>query len=37
LRARPGDDGASAYADDVYGLDTPGVAKAVMATAATAQ
>jgi hypothetical protein len=37
LSARPGDDGAIAYADDVYGLDTPGVPKAVMATAATAQ
>ena len=37
LSARPGDDGAIAYADDVYGLDTPGAAKAVMATAATAQ
>jgi len=37
LTARPGEDGAIAYADDVYGLDTPGVAKAVMATAATAQ
>jgi murein L,D-transpeptidase YcbB/YkuD len=37
LTARPGEDGAIAYADDVYGLDTPGAAKAVMATAATAQ
>ena len=36
LSARPGEDGAIAYADDVYGLDTPGAAKAVMATAATA-
>jgi murein L,D-transpeptidase YcbB/YkuD len=37
LTARPGEDGAIAYADDVYGLDTPGASKAVMATAATAQ
>ena len=37
LSARPGEDGAIAYADDVYGLDTPGAGKAVMATAATAQ
>ncbi len=37
LTARPGEDGAIAYADDVYGLDTPNASKAVMATAATAQ
>jgi len=37
LTARPADDGTIAYADDVYGLDTPGATKAVMATAATAQ
>ena len=37
LTARPGDDGKVAYADDVYGLDTPGSSKAIMATAATAQ
>jgi L,D-transpeptidase YcbB len=37
LTAQPGDDGTIAYADDVYGLDTPGATKAVMATAATAQ
>ena len=37
LTARPGDDGTIAFAEDVYGLDMPGAAKAVMATAATAQ
>jgi murein L,D-transpeptidase YcbB/YkuD len=37
LTARPGEDGAIAYADDVYGLDTPGAGKAILATAATAQ
>jgi len=37
LSARPGEGGAIAYADDVYGLDTPGAGKAVLATAATAQ
>jgi len=37
LTARPGEDDAIAYADDVYGLDTPNASKAVMATAATAQ
>jgi L,D-transpeptidase YcbB len=37
LTAQPADDGTIAYADDVYGLDTVGAAKAVMATAATAQ
>ena len=37
LTALPGEDGAIAYADDVYGLDTPNASKAVMATAATAQ
>jgi murein L,D-transpeptidase YcbB/YkuD len=37
LTAQPSDDGAIAYAEDVYGLDTVGAAKAVMATAATAQ
>ena len=37
LTAQPNEDGTIAFADDVYGLDTPGAAKAVMATAATAQ
>jgi murein L,D-transpeptidase YcbB/YkuD len=37
LTAQPADDGTIAYAEDVYGLDTVGAAKAVMATAATAQ
>jgi murein L,D-transpeptidase YcbB/YkuD len=37
LTAQPGTDGTIAFADDVYGLDTPGATKAVMATAATAQ
>ena len=37
LTAQPGDDGTIAYANDVYGLDTPGATKAVMTTAATAQ
>ena len=37
LTAQPGDGGEIAYAEDVYGLDTVGAAKAVMATAATAQ
>jgi len=37
LTARPGDEGTIAYAEDVYGLDTPGAAKAVLATAGTAQ
>jgi murein L,D-transpeptidase YcbB/YkuD len=37
LTAQPADDGTIAYADDVYGLDTVGAAKAAMATAATAQ
>ncbi len=37
LTARPGESGTIAYADDVYGLDTPGAAKAVMTSAATAQ
>jgi murein L,D-transpeptidase YcbB/YkuD len=37
LTANSGDDGVIAFADDVYGLDTPGAAKAVMATASTAQ
>jgi murein L,D-transpeptidase YcbB/YkuD len=37
LTAQPNEDGTIAYADDVYGLDTPGATKAVMATAATAQ
>ena len=37
LTAETGEDGSIAYANDVYGLDTPGATKAVMATAATAQ
>ena len=37
LTAQPGSDGAIAFANDVYGIDTAGAAKAVMATAATAQ
>jgi len=37
LTAQPNGDGTIAFADDVYGLDTPGATKAVMATAATAQ
>jgi len=37
LTAQPGDGGEIAYAEDIYGLDTVGAAKAVMATAATAQ
>ena len=37
LTARPGDNGTIAFAEDIYGLDMPGAAKAVMATAATAQ
>lgn len=37
LTAQPAEDGTIAFADDVYGLDTPGATKAVMATAATAQ
>jgi murein L,D-transpeptidase YcbB/YkuD len=37
LSAEPKDDGTNAYANDVYGLDTPGAAKAIMTTAATAQ
>jgi murein L,D-transpeptidase YcbB/YkuD len=37
LTAQPGADGTIAYANDPYGLDTPGAPKAVMATAATAQ
>jgi murein L,D-transpeptidase YcbB/YkuD len=37
LTARPAEGGTIAYANDVYGLDTVGAAKAVMATAATAQ
>jgi murein L,D-transpeptidase YcbB/YkuD len=37
LSAEPKDDGTIAYANDVYGLDTPGAAKAIMTTAATAQ
>ncbi|MGN6058470.1 MAG: L,D-transpeptidase family protein [Sphingomicrobium sp.] len=37
LTAQPTENGTIAYADDVYGLDTPGASKAVMATAATAQ
>jgi murein L,D-transpeptidase YcbB/YkuD len=37
LSAQPGEDGTIAYADDVYGLDTPGATKAIMTTAATAQ
>jgi murein L,D-transpeptidase YcbB/YkuD len=37
LTAQPGDDGQIAYAEDIYGLDTVGAAKAVMATAASAQ
>lgn len=37
LTAQPVEDGTIAYANDVYGLDTPGATKAVMATAATAQ
>jgi murein L,D-transpeptidase YcbB/YkuD len=36
LTAKPGDDGAIAFADDVYGLDTVGGVKAIMATATTA-
>jgi murein L,D-transpeptidase YcbB/YkuD len=36
LTARADDSGALAFADDVYGLETPGAEKAVMATAATA-
>ena len=37
LTAEPGADGTIAFAEDVYGLDTPGAKKAVMTTAATAQ
>ena len=38
LSARVGDDGTIAYAEDVYGLDTPGAVKPVVtATADTAQ
>lgn len=37
LTAQPAEDGTIAYAEDIYGLDTAGAAKAVMATAATAQ
>ena len=37
LTAQPGSDGTIAFANDVYGLDTAGAAKAVMATAASAQ
>jgi murein L,D-transpeptidase YcbB/YkuD len=37
LTATPGDAGAIAFAEDVYGLDTPGGGKAVMATASSAQ
>jgi murein L,D-transpeptidase YcbB/YkuD len=37
LTAQPAADGAIAYAEDIYGLDTAGAAKAVMASAATAQ
>jgi murein L,D-transpeptidase YcbB/YkuD len=37
LTAQPSDSGTVAYADDIYGLDTVGATKAVMATAATAQ
>jgi L,D-transpeptidase YcbB len=37
LTAQPSDSGTIAYAEDVYGLDTVGATKAVMATAATAQ
>jgi len=37
LTAEAGEDGTIAYADDVYGLDTPGATKAAMTTAATAQ
>ncbi len=37
LTAQPAEGGTIAFANDVYGLDTPGVTKAVMTTAATAQ
>jgi murein L,D-transpeptidase YcbB/YkuD len=37
LTAQPADGGTIAFADDVYGLDTPGAEKAVVTTAATAQ
>jgi murein L,D-transpeptidase YcbB/YkuD len=37
VTAQAQDDGTLAFADDVYGLDTAGTPKAVMATAATAQ
>ena len=37
LTAQPADDGTSAIAEDIYGLDTPGAEKAVTTTAATAQ
>jgi murein L,D-transpeptidase YcbB/YkuD len=37
LTAQPTDTGTIAYATDVYGLDTAGATKAIMATAATAQ
>ena len=36
LTARPGDDGTIAFANDVYGLDTPGAEKAIMASAGNA-
>ena len=36
LTAQPADDGTVTYAQDIYGLDTPGATRAVMATAATA-
>ena len=37
LTAQPVEGGTIAFANDVYGLDTPGATKAVMTTAATAQ
>lgn len=37
LTAQPAEGGTIAFANDVYGLDTPGATKAVMTTAATAQ
>lgn len=37
LTAQSGEDGTIAFADDVYGLDTPGATKAVVTTAASAQ